>query len=60
MNDNDKAELIQWLAAKGYGIQSISDGGPMPGAGLAQVNGVVQQTKVTTITVTKTTEFVPA
>lgn len=59
MNDLDKAELIQWLSTKGYGIQTISDGGPMPGAGLAQINGTVQQTKVTTITVTKTTEFVP-
>ncbi len=59
MNDTDKAELITWLAAKGYGIQSISDG-PMPGTGLAVSDGKVTQTKATMITVIKTVEFVPA
>ena len=58
MKDIDKAELIQWLAARGYGIQSISDGGAIPGAGIVVNEGTIVQTKATTITITTKETFV--
>lgn len=57
MDSIDKAELITWLAEKGYEIQSISDNSGMPGAGLSMVDGKVVQTKATTIVITKQATF---
>lgn len=57
MNEQDKADLIQWLAARGYSIQSISDSmaGPMPT--LQIVDGKVIQVKSTTVVIQSTKTY---
>ena len=57
MNETDKAALIEWLAEKGYSIQSISDGGPGMGPSLQIIDGQVVQTKVTSIVISKTQTY---